>query len=756
MAIFLTGDSRVMIQGITGSEGSKHGRRMLAAGTTVVGGTNPRKAGQTVDLGGAAVPVFGTVAETMAATGADVSVVFVPPAGTRAAVIEAVDAGIPLVIVITEGIPVHDTAAFWAYASAKGNATRIVGPNCPGVASPGKSNAGIIPADITTEGRIGLVSKSGTLTYQMMYELRDIGFSTAVGIGGDPVIGTTHIDCLAAFQDDPETDAIVMIGEIGGDAEERAAAYVEASVSKPVVAYVAGFTAPEGKTMGHAGAIISGSAGTAQAKKEALEKVGVRVGRTPSETARLVREVMRAPAPRGDAGPRSPGAGVRCACASPVAGPARGAPPRSLAWRWPGLGFMTASALPAERTDGRDGGGGPSARPSRPLVITGAIAACAAAGSGLVCITLLVLAGWIAAPHEGVGLPGVLRTAADLWLVGHHVGFALHGTGRIGDGRIGMLPLGLVLLPGALLWIAGRWVVRRGQVARLADVGYAALALAVPYGLVAGALALAGQSALATALAAAGGRVRFPDRPGRRGTGRRPGAGPLETADRAAAAARPGGVPRLGRHAHRADRGGCHPGRCVPRRPDGRFPVGGRGARARPGRRGPAARWPSLLISLTPSCGRSATRSGRDSRSAPAPWSRPPAPPSGPLPMLPMLAALPSGAHSTATGWVSLFMLSVPYLAGAFGGLLTARAAPIPAVELAPLWGFACGVVTGCALGLLAAFAGGPLGSGRLTAVGPSGWQAGVVCVLEVGVAAAVTTGLVNWVRMRRAGTGRG
>ena len=294
MAIFLTSDSRVMIQGITGSEGRKHGRRMLAAGTTVVGGTNPRKAGQTVDLGGAEAPVFGTVAETMAATGADVSVVFVPPQGTKAAVIEAIDAAIPLVIVITEGIPVHDTAEFWAYATAKGNTTRIVGPNCPGVASPGKSNAGIIPADITTEGRIGLVSKSGTLTYQMMYELRDIGFSTAVGIGGDPIIGTTHIDCLAAFQDDPETEAIVMIGEIGGDAEERAAAYIEGHVSKPVVAYVAGFTAPEGKTMGHAGAIISGSAGTAQAKKEALEKVGVRVGRTPSETARLVREVMRA------------------------------------------------------------------------------------------------------------------------------------------------------------------------------------------------------------------------------------------------------------------------------------------------------------------------------------------------------------------------------------------------------------------------------------------------------------------------------
>ncbi len=294
MAIFLTAQSKVIVQGITGSEGRKHGARMIAAGTNVVGGTNPRKAGQTVELAGSQVPVFGTVGEAMAATGADVSVVFVPPAGTKDAVIEAVDAAMPLVIVITEGIPVHDTATFWAYACSKGNATRIVGPNCPGVASPGKSNAGIIPADITAEGRIGLVSKSGTLTYQMMYELRDIGFSTAVGIGGDPIIGTTHIDCLQAYQEDQETDAIVMIGEIGGDAEERAAAYIEANVTKPVVAYVAGFTAPEGKTMGHAGAIISGSAGTAQAKKEALEKVGVKVGRTPSETARLVREIMRA------------------------------------------------------------------------------------------------------------------------------------------------------------------------------------------------------------------------------------------------------------------------------------------------------------------------------------------------------------------------------------------------------------------------------------------------------------------------------
>jgi len=292
MAIFLTRESRVLIQGITGSEGTKHGRRMLAAGTTVVGGTNPRKAGQTVDLGGTEVPVFGTVAETMAATGADVSVVFVPPKGAKEAVTEAVDAGIGLCVVITEGIPVHDSTQFWAYATAQGNTTRIIGPNCPGVASPGKSNAGIIPADITSEGRIGLVSKSGTLTYQMMYELRDIGFSTAVGIGGDPVIGTTHIDCLQAFSDDPETDVIVMIGEIGGDAEERAAAYIEKNITKPVVAYVAGFTAPEGKTMGHAGAIVSGSSGTAQAKKDALEKSGVRVGRTPTETAGLVRDAM--------------------------------------------------------------------------------------------------------------------------------------------------------------------------------------------------------------------------------------------------------------------------------------------------------------------------------------------------------------------------------------------------------------------------------------------------------------------------------
>ncbi|MEJ3743804.1 succinate--CoA ligase subunit alpha [Actinomycetes bacterium KLBMP 9797] len=292
MAIWLTKDSKVIVQGMTGSEGSKHTRRMLAAGTHVVGGVNPRKAGQTVDFDGHSLPVFGGVAEAMEKTGADVTVIFVPPAFSKAAVVEAVDAEIPLAVVITEGIPVHDTAAFWAHSKAKGGTTRIIGPNCPGIASPGASNAGIIPADITGPGRIGLVSKSGTLTYQMMYELRDIGFSTCVGIGGDPVIGTTHIDALAAFQDDPETDAIVMIGEIGGDAEERAAEFIKANVTKPVVGYIAGFTAPPGKTMGHAGAIISGSSGTADAKKVALEAAGVKVGKTPTETAGLMRSLF--------------------------------------------------------------------------------------------------------------------------------------------------------------------------------------------------------------------------------------------------------------------------------------------------------------------------------------------------------------------------------------------------------------------------------------------------------------------------------
>ncbi len=292
MTIFIDENTRVIVQGMTGAEGTKHTRRMIASGTRIVGGVTPGKGGQEVEIEGKALPVFNTVKEAVAATGANASVVFVPPKFAKAAVLDAIDAELPLVVVITEGIPVHDTAAFFAHAQEKGK-TRIIGPNCPGLISPGKSNIGITPSDITGPGKIGLVSKSGTLTYQMMYELRDIGFTTAVGIGGDPIIGTTHIDCLRAFQDDPETQAIVMIGEIGGDAEERAAAFIKEYVTKPVVGYVAGFTAPEGKTMGHAGAIVSGSSGTAEAKKVALEAAGVKVGKTPSETAQLLRGILK-------------------------------------------------------------------------------------------------------------------------------------------------------------------------------------------------------------------------------------------------------------------------------------------------------------------------------------------------------------------------------------------------------------------------------------------------------------------------------
>ncbi|MDX6307739.1 MAG: succinyl-CoA synthetase alpha subunit [Nocardioidaceae bacterium] len=292
MSIFLSSESRVIVQGITGGEGTKHTALMLKAGTTIVGGVNARKAGTTVTHGDLELPVFGTVAEAIEETGADVSVVFVPAAFTKDAMMEAVDAEIPLLVVITEGVPVQDTAEVWAHVQATGNKTRIIGPNCPGVITPGEALAGITPATISGSGPIGLVSKSGTLTYQMMFELREIGFSTAVGIGGDPVIGTTHIDCLQAFEDDPETKAIVMIGEIGGDAEERAAAYIKEHITKPVAGYVAGFTAPEGKTMGHAGAIVSGSSGTAAGKKEALEAAGVKVGKTPSETAQLIRDLL--------------------------------------------------------------------------------------------------------------------------------------------------------------------------------------------------------------------------------------------------------------------------------------------------------------------------------------------------------------------------------------------------------------------------------------------------------------------------------
>lgn len=284
MSIYLNKDSKVIVQGITGGEGTKHTALMLKAGTNVVGGVNARKAGTTVthqdkDGNDVELPVFGSVAEAIEKTGADVSIAFVPPAFTKDAMVEAIDAEIGLLVVITEGVPVGDSAEAWAYAIEKGNKTRIIGPNCPGIITPGEALVGITPANITGKGPIGLVSKSGTLTYQMMFELRDLGFSTAIGIGGDPIIGTTHIDALEAFEADPETKAIVMIGEIGGDAEERAAEYIKANVTKPVVGYVAGFTAPEGKTMGHAGAIVSGSAGTAQAKKEALEAAASRSGR---------------------------------------------------------------------------------------------------------------------------------------------------------------------------------------------------------------------------------------------------------------------------------------------------------------------------------------------------------------------------------------------------------------------------------------------------------------------------------------------
>ncbi len=304
MSIFLDADSRVIVQGMTGSQGRAHTARMLGAGTTIVGGVNPRKAGTSVSFdvhgygpgadrvtdGPLEVPVYVSVAQARQAAGATVSVVFVPPASAKDAVLEAVDAGIETVVVITEGIPVADSVQFVTRALDRG--TRLIGPNCPGIITPGQSNVGITPADITGPGPIGLVSKSGTLTYQMMYELRDLGFSTALGIGGDPVVGTTHIDALAAFEADPDTKLVVMIGEIGGDAEERAAAWIADNMSTPVVAYVAGFTAPEGRTMGHAGAIVSGSSGTAAAKAEALEAAGVRVGRTPTETARIARELL--------------------------------------------------------------------------------------------------------------------------------------------------------------------------------------------------------------------------------------------------------------------------------------------------------------------------------------------------------------------------------------------------------------------------------------------------------------------------------
>lgn len=292
MSIWLDQRAKVIVQGMTGAEGRKHTQRMIGAGTRIVGGVTPGKGGQSVVFEEDPVAVYDSVAEAKEATGANTSVIFVPAAHTAKAVLDAIEAELDLVVVITEGVAVRDTAEFVAAAKSSGK-TRLIGPNCPGLISPGKSNVGIIPPNIAGPGPIGLVSKSGTLTYQMMFELRDLGFSSAVGIGGDPVNGTSHIDALEAFEADPQTEAIVLIGEIGGDAEERAAAFIAEHVTKPVIGYVAGFTAPAGKTMGHAGAIVTGSSGTAAAKKLALEAAGVQVGRTPSETAALTRSVLR-------------------------------------------------------------------------------------------------------------------------------------------------------------------------------------------------------------------------------------------------------------------------------------------------------------------------------------------------------------------------------------------------------------------------------------------------------------------------------
>jgi succinyl-CoA synthetase alpha subunit len=288
VAVLLDGETRVVVQGITGKEGQFHALRNRSYGTDVVAGVTPGKGGQAVE----GIPVFDSVAEAVAETGADASIVFVPARFAADAIFEAVDAAVRLIVCITEGIPVLDMARVANYL--RGKAHVLIGPNCPGLISPGRANLGIIPGEITRQGAVGLVSRSGTLTYQIMNELtqRGIGQSTCIGIGGDPITGTGFVDTLALFQDDPQTEAVVLIGEIGGADEERAAAFIEERVTKPVVAYVAGFTAPPGKRMGHAGAIITGSQGTAQAKADAFESVGVRVGRNPTEVAELVEAVL--------------------------------------------------------------------------------------------------------------------------------------------------------------------------------------------------------------------------------------------------------------------------------------------------------------------------------------------------------------------------------------------------------------------------------------------------------------------------------
>jgi len=290
MAIIVDRHTRLVVQGLTGREGRFHGLRNRAYGTEVVAGVTPGKGGQDVD----GVPVFDTVADAVAETGANTTMVFVPARFAADAIYEAVDAGIGTVVCIAEGLPAHQMLRIYNYIRPRG--ITMIGPNCPGALSPGKANVGIIPAEIFREGAIGAVSRSGTLTYQTGHELtqRGLGNSTIVGIGGDPVVGSSFTDVLARFEADDETELVVLVGEIGGDDEEKAAAFIEAETTKPVVAYIAGFTAPPGKTMGHAGAIISGSSGTAQAKKEALEARGVRVGTTPTEVAELAAEAAGA------------------------------------------------------------------------------------------------------------------------------------------------------------------------------------------------------------------------------------------------------------------------------------------------------------------------------------------------------------------------------------------------------------------------------------------------------------------------------
>jgi succinyl-CoA synthetase alpha subunit len=290
MAIIVDDDTRLVVQGLTGREGRFHGLRNRNYGTNVVAGVTPGKGGQDVE----GVPVFNTVLEAVEEAGANTSLVFVPGPYTPDAIYEAVDSGIGTVIAIAEHVPAHDMLRVYNYV--QGLDITLIGPNCPGVLSPGKANVGIIPGEIFSEGSIGLVSRSGTLTYQIGHELTQLGLgnSTIVGIGGDPVVGSSFIDILGKFENDPETERVVMVGEIGGDEEEKAARFIDANMSKPVFAYIAGFTAPPGKTMGHAGAIISGSSGTAEGKKEALEAVGITVGTTPTEVAQLVAEAAGA------------------------------------------------------------------------------------------------------------------------------------------------------------------------------------------------------------------------------------------------------------------------------------------------------------------------------------------------------------------------------------------------------------------------------------------------------------------------------